>query len=157
LFAWVPAFFRSPVSSSSCTTPKKTTGAKTSTASICTQCLPLIASRDEVMELAAKISQLVHPQCYSISLFNRVKASPITLQAMGNESGAAILKSQTTEILRFVKGPPTLELGQLDQSWAVRIRLTSSVQVNPGDPEPLIERRFLVWRDLNFSPPPAGE
>lgn len=69
------------------------------------------------MELAAKISQLVHPQCYNISLFNRVKASPITLQAMGTSTGAAILKSQTTEILRFIEGPPTLELGKLDKSW----------------------------------------
>eukprot|EP00750_Incisomonas_marina_P009498 INCI16025.1.p1 GENE.INCI16025.1~~INCI16025.1.p1 ORF type:complete len:655 (+),score=83.63 INCI16025.1:203-2167(+) len=93
------------------------TGAKTSSASRCTQYLPLIASRDEVMELAAKISQLVHEECYSVSLFNRVKASPITLQAMGDENGAAILKSQTTEILRFIKGPPTLELGKLDESW----------------------------------------
>jgi hypothetical protein len=92
-------------------------GAKTSCASTCSQYLPLIASRDEVMELAAKISQLVHPQSYEISLFNRVKASPITLKAKGLENGAAELKSQTTEILRFIKGPPTLELGTLDYSW----------------------------------------
>jgi hypothetical protein len=39
----------------------------------------------------------------------------------------------------------------------VRIRLTSSVRVDPNDPDPLIERRFLVWRDLNMVPPPAGE
>lgn len=100
------------------------TGAKTSTASTCTQYLPLIASRDEVMELAAKIAQLIHPQCYNVSLFNRVKASPITLKAKG-EDGSAILKSQTTEILRFIKGPPSLELGTLVDSWVSNATMTN--------------------------------
>ena len=72
------------------------------------------------MELAAKIAQLVQPQCYGISLFNRVKASPIEIQAIGDKKkGTATLKSRTTGILRFIRGPPTLELGTLDESWVM--------------------------------------
>lgn len=105
--------------------------------------LPVVASRDQLMEANSKAAALFQENPLRLTLLNRIQATPINLTVASGPNGVAILRSHTTESLRFISGLPSLDVNLATQSWVVHIEVHSELSV-PLTGIPQLERFFIA-------------
>ena len=123
--------------------------------------IPVVASRDVLMEFCSKTVTMMQSSPLEVSLLNRVEASPITLEVVPTPGEAstklndiAILRSTTCETFRLVRGIPGIENRDRRESWIARCEVCSVLIVSKKQNEkgPLLRRVVRVVQDSS-----AGE
>eukprot|EP00941_MAST-03F_sp_MAST-3F-sp1_P003167 g3167.t1 len=134
----------------------------------------LIASRDQLMEISAKVAILLHEDPLNVTLLNRMDATPVSLRVAGRkitssinvekdettlkmsseksenknkeETVAAVLGSTVTETFRFIHGLPSLQIDMVRSSWVVKVKLTSELVLETVKGTPTIVRHFEAYK-----------
>ena len=116
--------------------------------------IPVVASRDVLMEFCSKTVSMMQSSPLGVSLLNRVEASPISLEVVPTPGSAkvndiAILRSMTSETFRLVRGIPGIENRDRRSSWIARCEVCSVLIVSKKQLEkgPLLRRVVRVLQD----------
>jgi len=116
--------------------------------------VPVVASRDVLMEFCSKTVSMMQSSPLEVSLLNRVEASPISLEVVPTPGSAksndiAILRSMTSETFRLVRGIPGIENRDRRSSWIARCEVCSILIVSKKQLEkgPLLRRVVRVLQD----------